>query len=430
MISRTLLILLATIFLLFAQNEYQQVMTQKEFRGNEIRRLNPILFRAYPVAISQDSFEVYLITDILYDYLQFTLEKNKFVANFSIDVSFAHSKNNQIYTKTWQSKLVLNDFAVTNSRKDYFLTIDSLRMPPGHYKMKISYRDLQSKQKAIFTLNIILQDPKEFYTSPPLVLESGQEKPYQRIKYSTERPIALRQQLPFNQSMAMLLNIFSLHHQSIKIHLQFNKEGATDVLYQTDSTLTVKNKLASAVINLPFLKLDEDKYIFSIKYISDKDTIKQSFPIDIIWFNKPRSLQKLDYALEPLELIIPPEEYKSLKSGNKKTKQIGFNKFWKAKDPTPNTAFNEMKLEFYNRVDSADFEWGGKRRLYGWKREPGRTFLLYGKPDLVEDYSLSPVNPIMKWIYNLPDHKLTFTFRALNGRKNYTLIDEKTEPNQ
>jgi GWxTD domain-containing protein len=123
------------------------------------------------------------------------------------------------------------------------------------------------------------------------------------------------------------------------------------------------------------------------------------------------------------------EEYKQLSGGGKKEKAQKFIKFWKEKDPTPQTAYNELLFEFYSRVDSVDREFGGKNRSYGWRTDPGRIILLYGEPDVIEDQSLNPVKPYLSWSYILPDTTLTFVFQAIDGRKQYRLLQEQEKIN-
>ncbi len=427
--SRIFLILLTIVTLSFAQKNYQQVIFQRGKFNNQVPILNPILFRAYPVAIAPDTFQVYLITDILYDFLQFTREQNYFLANFLIETNFINSETKLVYTKTWQSAFSLDDFDETNSRDQFFSALDSLQMPAGNYRVKVIYQDLQGKQHANLDLTFALKNSKSFYASPPLFLQDNSHNNHLPSVFNQQKPLPLQKHIPFNQEMDILLNVFNRTGEPVKLNASLKAKDSHKIVYSQDSFFSTAGKKGGLVLKPNLLALEEGKYTLNLSYSSDSDTIKQELPIDIIWFQKPRSLYKIDYALEPLELIVDPETFEQLKSGNDEKEIEKFRKFWLAKDPTPETAFNEMMYEFYTRVDSADIRWGGKRWMYGWKREPGRTFLLYGKPDFVEDNSLDPVNPVLEWTYQLKDRKLIFTFLALYGRKSYELIDQRTEYN-
>jgi GWxTD domain-containing protein len=55
--------------------------------------------------------------------------------------------------------------------------------------------------------------------------------------------------------------------------------------------------------------------------------------------------------------------------------------FWKRRDPTPDTAVNEARLQFQARIDYANKSFdapGGDRGMFS---DMGRTFIRYGEPD-------------------------------------------------
>ncbi|MEJ2537021.1 MAG: GWxTD domain-containing protein [Calditrichia bacterium] len=356
--SRIFLILLTIVTLSFAQKDYQQVIFQRGKFNDQVPILNPILFRAYPVAIAPDTFQVYLITDILYDFLQFTRQQNDFLANFSIEANFINTETKLVYTKTWESTFRLNNFEETNSRDQFFFTLDSLQMPAGNYRLKLIYQDLQGKQHANLDLKFVVKQLPSIF--------------------ARQKPLPLQKHIPFNQEMDILLNVFNRTGDPVKVNASLKAKDSNKIIYSQDSLFSISGKMGSLILKPNLMTLEEGTYSLNISYTANSDTIKQELPISIIWFQKPRSLYKIDYAIQPLELIVDPETFEQLKSGNDQEETENFRKFWLTRDPTPETAFNEVMYEFYTRVDSADIRWGGKRWMYGWKKEPGRTFLLYG----------------------------------------------------
>ena len=78
-------------------------------------------------------------------------------------------------------------------------------------------------------------------------------------------------------------------------------------------------------------------------------------------------------------------------------------------------------VEFYSRVDSSITRFSTRRKL-GWNTDPGKIYIAMGPPTEVDDHSLDPIpNPYMRWIYKLEDKELIYTFRAVDGRKEYEL---------
>lgn len=424
---KVILFLLCVFQLLGSQPQYQQVMTHKRPHQPEITRLNPVIIRPYPVAVDSSNYKLYILTDVMYDFMQFTYGNTKYSANIQLEANLIHRKNQTVYSRIWQSSLTVNDFETTNSRSRFLLSVDSLRIPAGGYDLKMNYRDLQAEKKHLYKMKLHLPAVKSFYPSPPLFCDSSLHNDrYPQV--FPKRPLPLREHLPFNRPLGMYLNIWAPDEPMVHVKLEIRKDPSSPLLFSKDTALTVNKQYASKLFYPPCPEWREGTYQFSVRYRAGPDSIMQSLKLQLLWFEKPRSLFSPDYALKPLQAVLPPDKYEKINSGNDEEKQAAFRKYWKNVDPTPSTAYNEKMAEFYERVDHVDMKWGGKRHHYGWRTDPGRVYLLYGKPDEVEDFSLDPVNPYMKWVYRLPDRTLNFTFKALDGRKRYRLIHNNETP--
>jgi GWxTD domain-containing protein len=241
--------------------------------------------------------------------------------------------------------------------------------------------------------------------------------------------IATFSKIPFNQKLGLFIAAHAEKTEKLGVHLRVHNSNSDTIFFQMDTTLLSDNNMFRAVLKPPSLKLEEGNYTLDLNLKSDNDSLRLQAPLEVRWLDKPRSLRTLEYALKPLEIILDKEEYDQINSGGKQEKAEKFLDFWKTKDPTPGTAYNELLFEFYSRVDSVDREFGGKNRTYGWRTDPGKIILLYGQPDFIEDQSLNPVRPFLSWRYDLPDTTLTFIFEAIDGRKRYRLIGQEENSN-
>jgi len=422
---RVLIFLLLFFHTLFGGNNYKQVVYQHTPHGDPIPRILPVLFRPYPVLISPDRYRLYLLTEIMYDYLQFTYNENQFIASIEMEVALSEKNSEAIYSRTWQAKLQVEHFRDTNRRDKFFLTLDSLEAPPGNYLVTVKYRDLQGEQRESFNHDMRLRQVKKFYASPPLFCDLS-DSINTGIPFLPFRPIVLRDQLPFNKKMGLYLRFWQEEKNPVQIRVKILKSDTAKILYSTDTLLTPTRQYGNLLITPPFPKWEEGEYQLHIRYRTGKDSLTQNLVFKLIWFDKPRSLWNLSYAIKPLLFILPKGNAKNINIRDKKLQLRKFFEYWLKQDPTPETAYNELMAEFYSRVDSADTRWGKKGR-FGWRTDPGRIYLLYGEPDRIEDHSLDPMHPNMKWIYIKPDRTLIFTFRALEGRKRYKLIEEREE---
>ena len=70
--------------------------------------------------------------------------------------------------------------------------------------------------------------------------------------------------------------------------------------------------------------------------------------------------------------------------------------FWRDRDPTPGTAYNEFKVEHYRRISYANERFGAGQPT-GWKTLRGRIYVIYGPPDEIESH---PSQKLERWHYS------------------------------
>lgn len=90
----------------------------------------------------------------------------------------------------------------------------------------------------------------------------------------------------------------------------------------------------------------------------------------------------LDQAFAPLAAIAESSELAGWSAGaNDEVKRTFLTRFWSARDPTPRSAGNERRAQFYDGVIYANaFYPDPGRGLAGWQSDRGRIFLREGLP--------------------------------------------------
>ncbi|MFZ0389990.1 MAG: GWxTD domain-containing protein, partial [Calditrichia bacterium] len=387
------ILILLLFSLAWTQPEGREYKEVTEFRppGNRFsvsKRINPVLFRFYPAAVSPDSFRVYFIGEVMYDFLQFINIGDNFGSGFQFEVRLSSDKREQVFLKTWAGRLSTEKFAGTNLRNRFALSIDSLVMPAGDYQAKVRYSDLNGEQKRLYNFRLHLPQPDSLYASPPLFGIWGKGDSLRAAPFPF-RPQALREHLIFNRPYGILLNGWHSGRQPVTAKLRIL--SADSLLFSKD-TLLSNNADPGTLITPPFLQWPPGDYQLRIGYEAGSQTKTQQLDFSIIWPGSPVSIDNPDAAIRPLRVILSEEEYDELDSGNSTEKLAAFNKFWKSKDPTPETAYNEVMVEFYRRVRKANREYGSSG-IPGWRTDPGRIYIKYGPPDEVRDQSLHPEEP-------------------------------------
>ncbi len=150
------------------------------------------------------------------------------------------------------------------------------------------------------------------------------------------------------------------------------------------------------------------KYELIIFYDENGTEQQKSYKFENIWETQPICLQNLDYAVESMYYILSDELYEKMSSGDEEYKRSMFLEYWKSKDPTKPTPFNEALYQYFSRVDYVFFNYQTLSQSDGSKTDQGKIFILYSKPDKTE----SKFNGNIKeeiWTYNKAKKRYKFS---------------------
>lgn len=136
------------------------------------------------------------------------------------------------------------------------------------------------------------------------------------------------------------------------------------------------------------------------------------------WLDMPTSLLNVDVAIDMLRFIVDEKTIKRLKSGNQREKERKFRDFWKQRDPTPDTEFNELMAEYYRRVDYAYDEFSTVN-ANGYNTDRGEIYIKYGAPKNIERKFPAGEPAVEIWTYS---NNRTFVFRAVSGFGDFELV--------
>lgn len=139
--------------------------------------------------------------------------------------------------------------------------------------------------------------------------------------------------------------------------------------------------VASLTIPVPVTALVPGQYDLAYVRQGGSDTIRSSFRV--YWEMMPLSLRNLQYAIEIVRYIVTEQEYDALDGGNDTERRGRLMEFWRTKDPTPLTSFNEHQYEYYRRVDAAFYAYATIQEPDGAKSERGKIAILHGQPTSV-----------------------------------------------
>jgi GWxTD domain-containing protein len=430
-------VLLLLIGNLFAQ-EYQEDFQKIKARyGFEIYRPAVVSFNYFIDYNGADWQPVlFLAVSVQNDFLQFTRKDNIFTTRYEVTLT-VRNEEKTILSKTWQHTQELDDFDKTNSRKDfqvqnYKLSFDDdgKEIEPGEYEAiievhdKLSTREYKNKRKITVNKN---EDSNPFLHSAIAFFYSRQKNEAQALRLSEMRNI-----VDFNKPYKAMATIFGPGYDTLGINVRLYKKSKSGKNLVSRAFIKPVKDTAdvfSIGYELPYKTMNEGDYLLRFSSSSDKDSLEIEKNFSVLWLSKPLYLYKIDLAVRPMKYILTEEQIEEVKGLRLEDLDEWFNAFWKERDPSPNTVFNELLDTYYKRVTEAVRHYSNRFKE-GWQTDQGMILLLYGEPTEIENrkYSTKSV-PHIIWKYKKDDGEQVFTFVDKDKTGIFTLLEKEEGQN-
>lgn len=388
---------------------------------------------------SNDTAVVIIPFRIRSDFFVFTksadINENIFSASGEVSVELIDSTGTSIARNIHPLSLSSSDnssgFLRALSTQDFF----TFRVPEGRYKLIFKLEDKESKR--IFT------NTKEQILIPKYSTVSSSLIPVKDFTQESFPLFNLGGDILFSQNYGFVF-LSKKKYSSVK-YILFRLRPDEDDNEKIDSSTTIPVTSFEQKSFIPLLtsdnillqsKNDENENInyFTLNGLQLRqgryeieltfpDSTKINTQFGSRWLDMPISLYDLDLATEPLQFILTKDAYSELRRGGRETRIRKFDEFWKKKDTTPLTAYNEVMHEFYRRVDYAFTAFRTLREMNGAITDRGRIYILNGKPTTIER-TLSPGgSPKEIWTYSSTNK--IFTFEDPGKQGNYKLAENK-----
>jgi GWxTD domain-containing protein len=177
---------------------------------------------------------------------------------------------------------------------------------------------------------------------------------------------------------------------------------------------------AYALIKVPNSNFPNSLYRMTIEKEDEKRPTAQT-TFRSLWIDMPTSLLNLDVAIDMLHYIVDDETLDQLSRGTRLEREKKFREFWKKRDPTPDSEFNELMAEYYRRIDYA-YENFTTDNTLGYESDQGEIYIKFGPPsDINRRFPTNgPTREI--WIYE----NRKFIFSATTGFGDFKLISDES----
>ncbi len=362
----------------------------------------------------------YTRAQFLYDDLMFVRSDT---SGYDADLEFIiaiYDKNNRVVrSKTVHKKIHVPNFDLTNSRKEKLIIKNDFFLNPGKYKILGRSNDLISNKSAQRKVSIKIDDfiHKKIAMSKIIFAHDLQRDSSGHV-------------LSFTPTFGNNFNVRSGHFfvlfdvftqdtlQPLQVHYSMSSKSKKSDL-DTTITRTAPARYNTFVLDIRKERFNRSEYTLEVTVSSGKNKIKQLQNFSFYWTDVPNTIADIDLALKEMTYILSSDSLKKYLKAPLKEKQAFFKRFWKERDPDPATARNELKNEYFKRVNYANREFKVMGQQ-GWQTDRGRILIKFGFPDDVERHPFEMgTKPYVIWrYYNL---RKTFLFIDVTGFGDYRL---------
>ncbi|MFN8589320.1 MAG: GWxTD domain-containing protein [Candidatus Eisenbacteria bacterium] len=387
-----------------------------------LRSIQPPFFSA-DVVVSMDSTaraSVGVTFTVPYSELNWTRTPQGYAAGAGLSVVFEPSGRERLYGDSFERRILIERYEQTRSPRNNMVVTRRFELPPGRYRVRLRVRDLGSDQQSEAGDRLVLEDlsrvPLGFSDLQLGLLDST----------ANFTPLPTRRYGLNAEDMGVRVMAFDRRPgawpRSVQLHWRITDDNGTAFL-QGDTAITVSRQAETLTLRPKTADLFIGDYVFELERVEGKSRWRTSRSFDVEESGPPRGRDFVQ-ILDALAYIAESSEVDAMRGLMPEQQLAAWERFWRRRDPTPETVRNEYQIEFFRRLRYADHHFAGFGP--GWRSDMGRIYIRYGPPDQIEQRAASAVSPQLEtWFYNQPYHRFVFVDREGFGR--YVLLQPSGE---
>lgn len=345
-----------------------------------------------------------------------------------------------VFRENWQDTVWVNTFEQTKSRYDYTQGFLNTSLEPGNYYYELqlsragSVREQSSNRRNFSLPNFSDTDSTSFILLDSYNLDNDNFEGT-LLNYGDEVLYGKNYSVLFmipDSEESFSLSLQQVSAASTNRDTVFTKKlTEQDFIYiesfgiDTDESadLLLNGMLSQqghrfAVVNIPNQEFENASYRIEL-HENGKEKPIDTREVNSQWLDMPVSLYNLDIAINMMKFIADDTQLNRLRSGSAAEKENKFREFWKQRDPTPDTEYNELMAEYYSRIDYS-YKNFSSMQTPGFETDQGRAYILYGPPENVERRLPADAPTREVWEYS----NRTLIFEATTGFGDFRLISQ------
>ncbi|MDZ7402021.1 MAG: GWxTD domain-containing protein [candidate division KSB1 bacterium] len=357
------------------------------------------------------------------DILQFVKERQShFTASYDLAVRILDHKGNLVVEQNVGDQITVPDFKSTNDRELSNRHQMNFRLHPGRYKLSLDLTDRDTQKTLHREQELILPKPDRSKVTLSEIVFADQV-----IADSSDH---IRQFSPnltrhFSDSQKELWAYFEIYPASMggELKLSYLIRNANDQkVAEHQRSLSSDRMVVPILIDLKEHIKTSGRFMLEVKVEQQNLHDRTQARFSMRWSNDEPSSLNLQTKIETLKEYVSEKEFKNLLQSPDSLKSAWLKAFWKQRDPTPETEYNELQQEFYRRVEFANNVFTiNVLDKEGWKTDRGAVYIKYGPPTEVERHQEQlNVLPYEIWYYSKLDQR--FFFQDKTGMGDFQLI--------
>lgn len=334
-----------------------------------------------------------------------------YAAGVGVMLELQPSRGDRLYGGTWEKRVLVAQYAATRSARNNLVLSRSFEVPPGKYRVRARVRDLGSEQESVAEDQLTIEDlshvPVGFSDIQLGVVDSAGAfalLPNRTFGYEVDR-LAAR--------VTALDKRPGEWPRQAAIHWRI-LDDQQNPQAQGDTTLTLRAPVQSLVLRPAAGELFIGTYSLALERVEGRSRWRASRSFEVEESGPPhgRAYQEI---LDALAYIAPSNEVDAMRAVNPDQQALAWDRFWRRRDPTPDTPRNEYMIEFFRRLRYAEQHFQGFGA--GWRSDMGRIYVKFGAPDQVEQHAATTAMAQTEvWFYNQPYRRFVFVDREGFGR--------------
>lgn len=379
--------------------------------------------------------EIYLM--IYADQLPFDESKGTGKTTFSVKAALENIDTKEVSDFTWTTTASLPG-EVVELKHLAVHDVWARELSPGHYKATIVVVDAANRSGQVELTFEVPTWPASGLSASRIEFvsraEAGKGTPHFVKGERTVIPHPTRRYGLLNPTLYLYYELYGLSEAAGELTVTYSLVDSDRATVKTYPEMKIAKPGASASVlhGLDVSRIRSGIYSLVVNILDssgERVTSARSFEviqIDYVGLQPVLTQEEAEIARQQIQHIATSAENRLYADLTLQGKAQFLIRFWRDRDPTPESLENEYLQAIQNRYHYANeqFGWG---ETQGWKSDRGRVLIQNGMPDEIQHHANEAASvPYEIWIYRM-DRTYQFVFADLHANGNLALLHSDKE---